>query len=285
MDRLPTLVHSWADLNHVLGSGPRTVVMTMGALHQGHLDLVDQAARLEGQIVVTIFVNPLQFGQGEDYETYPRNLDGDMAALQGRGVAAVYAPNVADVYPEGQPAVSVAAGPLGQVFEGAARPGHFDGMLTVVLKMLHRTAATTAVFGEKDAQQLALIRRMVADLDLDVQVVAVPTRRDHDGLATSSRNQCLDATGRTTALALPRAIAAGVAAARQGSPPGAIRQAARDGLAPLQPTAELDYLEVVEPLDFEVITDAYHGPAWIIGALRVGQTRLIDNAPIQVGGP
>jgi len=284
MDRLPTLARSWADLNRALSPGPRTVVMTMGALHQGHLDLVDHAARLDGQVVVTIFVNPLQFGQGEDYETYPRDLGSDLAALRGRGVKVVYAPSTADLYPQGKPTVSVSAGPLGQIFEGAARPGHFDGVLTVVAKLLRRTAATTAVFGEKDAQQLALVRRMVADLDLEVQVVAVPTRRDQDGLATSSRNQGLDGVARAAALALPRALTAGVAAAQPG-PASAIRQAARDSLQSFQAGAELDYLEVVEPSGFEVITDAYRGPALIIGALRVGQTRLIDNAPIVVGQP
>jgi len=257
--------------------------MTMGALHQGHLDLVDRAVAHGGQIVVTIFVNPLQFGQGEDFESYPRGLEADLAALQGRGVAVVYAPSVADIYPRGKPDITVAAGQLGQVFEGACRPGHFDGVLTVVHKLLLRTGATTAVFGQKDAQQLALIRRLVTDLDLPVQVLAVPTRRDPDGLAMSSRNQRLDAQARAKALVLPRALAAGAAEAAKSAVASAIRQAAWRILGAALPDLVVDYLEVVEPDSFAWLQDSYQGPGLIIGALRVGDTRLIDNAPITVG--
>lgn len=277
------LVQTWAELNQVLPAGPRTVVMTMGALHQGHLDLVDQAAQLGQPVVVTIFVNPLQFGPTEDFQSYPRNLQADLAVLEGRGVSAVYAPAAADMYPQGQPDVSIKAGPAGRVFEGAARPGHFDGVLTVVLKLLQRTAATTAIFGQKDAQQLALIQRMVSDLDLGVQIQAVPTRRDLDGLALSSRNQRLSPAARQVALVLPRALEAGASAAWAGQTLGAIRLAAHQVVNQAPAGFELDYLEVVEPSGFTVPQAAYQGPALLIGAAIVDSVRLIDNWPIGVG--
>ncbi|MCL2802655.1 MAG: pantoate--beta-alanine ligase [Micrococcales bacterium] len=279
----PLLAQTQAELDQALGSSRRTVVMTMGALHQGHLDLVDRAAQLGGQLVVTIFVNPLQFGSGEDFETYPRPLAADLAALKGRGVAVVFAPTVAEMYPRGQVAVSVSTGRLGQVFEGAARPTHFDGAMTVVLKLLQRTRASTAIFGQKDAQQLALIRQMVADLDLGVKIVAVPTRREADGLAMSSRNRYLDPAQRLNALALPRALAAGVEAAGRGEAAPAVLQAARQRLGPMGQGMALDYLELVEPAGFEKVDATYGGPGLIIAALKLGQTRLIDNAPITLG--
>ena len=278
----PKLVRTKAELDQALADGSRTVVMTMGALHQGHLDLVDRATQTGGQVIVTLFVNPLQFGPEEDFDSYPRTIEADLAELAASGVTLVYAPAEQDMYPDGKPQVTIRAGSMGQDFEGAARPGHFDGVLTVVHKMLQRTGAMTAVFGQKDAQQLALVKRMVADLDLGVQVLSVPTRREADGLAMSSRNSQLDPIERQIALALPRAIEAGVAAAVNHQPVTAIRAAARRGLGTLRSDTTLDYLEVVHPDTFTPFSDHDSGPALVIGALRIGQTRLIDNAPIWV---
>ncbi|MFD0270749.1 pantoate--beta-alanine ligase [Streptomyces sp. NPDC127106] len=194
------------------GSGPRAVVMTMGALHEGHATLIRSAreqAGPEGQVVVTVFVNPLQFGANEDLDRYPRTLDADLELAAGAGADAVFAPAVDEVYPGGDPQVRISAGPMGTRLEGATRPGHFDGMLTVVAKLLHLTRPDLALFGQKDAQQLALIRRMVTDLNFPVEVVGVPTVREEDGLALSSRNRYLSAPERRTALALSRALFAG----------------------------------------------------------------------------
>ena len=216
--------------------------MTMGALHEGHATLIRTARRLagaDGQVVVTVFVNPLQFGAGEDLDRYPRTLDADRAIAEREGADAVFAPSVEEVYPGGEPQVRVTAGPMGERLEGACRPGHFDGMLTVVAKLLHLTAPDIALYGQKDAQQLALIRRMVRDLNFPVEIVGVPTVREDDGLALSSRNRYLAPAERTAALALSRALFAAsdrlaaehalharAAAARRGHGPG--RRAHRD---------------------------------------------------------
>nr|WP_078988492.1 pantoate--beta-alanine ligase [Streptomyces sp. WM6372] len=192
--------------------GPRAVVMTMGALHDGHATLIRSArerAGETGQVVVTVFVNPLQFGADEDLDRYPRTLDADLEIARAAGADAVFAPAADEVYPGGDPQVRVSAGPMGERLEGATRPGHFDGMLTVVAKLLHLTRPDLALFGQKDAQQLALIRRMVTDLNFPVEVVGVPTVREEDGLALSSRNRYLSAQERRTALALSRALFAG----------------------------------------------------------------------------
>ncbi|MDF0371553.1 pantoate--beta-alanine ligase [[Kitasatospora] papulosa] len=206
-----TLLRSAAELE-ALGRAAgacRAVVMTMGALHDGHATLI-RAARAaagpEGQVVVTVFVNPLQFGEAADLDRYPRTLDADLAVATEAGADAVFAPSVDEVYPGGDPQVRITAGPMGERLEGAARPGHFDGMLTVVAKLLHLTRPDAAFFGQKDAQQLALVRRMVSDLNFGIDIVAVPTVRDPDGLALSSRNRFLSAEERSTALALPRAL-------------------------------------------------------------------------------
>ncbi|BAU84211.1 pantoate--beta-alanine ligase [Streptomyces laurentii] len=194
------------------GGGPRAVVMTMGALHEGHATLV-RAARdrvgPDGTVVVTVFVNPLQFGAGEDLDRYPRTLDSDLTLARAAGADAVFAPSVDEVYPGGEPQVRITAGPMGERLEGASRPGHFDGVLTVVAKLLHLTRPDLAFFGQKDAQQLALIRRMARDLDFPVEIVGVPTVREADGLALSSRNRYLSTPERHTALALSRALFAG----------------------------------------------------------------------------
>ncbi|MET8722548.1 pantoate--beta-alanine ligase [Streptomyces misionensis] len=192
--------------------GRRAVVMTMGALHEGHASLIRAARRIagpDGEVVVTVFVNPLQFGAGEDLDRYPRTLEADLKVAEQAGADAVFAPSVDEVYPGGDPQVRITAGPMGERLEGASRPGHFDGMLTVVAKLLLLTRPDVALYGQKDAQQLALIRRMVRDLNFGIEIVAVPTAREADGLALSSRNRFLSPDERRTALALSRALFAG----------------------------------------------------------------------------
>ncbi|MEU3608752.1 pantoate--beta-alanine ligase [Streptomyces sp. NPDC035033] len=189
--------------------GENAVVMTMGALHEGHATLIRAARERVGAggfVVVTVFVNPLQFGEGEDLDRYPRTLDADLELASAAGADAVFAPAVDEVYPGGRPQVRITAGPMGDRLEGASRPGHFDGVLTVVAKLLHLTRPDLAFFGQKDAQQLAVIRRMVTDLNFPVEVVGVPTVRETDGLALSSRNRYLSPGERRTALALSRAL-------------------------------------------------------------------------------
>lgn len=263
-----------------VGGGARAVVMTMGALHEGHATLVRAArARVgpDGTVVVTVFVNPLQFGAGEDLDRYPRTLDADVELAAQAGADLVFAPSVDEVYPGGEPQVRLAAGPMGERFEGASRPGHFDGMLTVVAKLLHLTSPDLAFFGEKDGQQLALIRRMTADLNFPVEIVGVPTVRERDGLALSSRNRFLSAQDRERALALSGALFAGREA--RGGGPAAVRAAADAVLAAAGLTP--DYLALIDPSDFTgVDRDDYCGEAVLAVAARVGSTRLIDNVRI-----
>ena len=233
------LVRGRADL-----PGPIAVVMTMGALHDGHAALVREAKRRAASVIVTIFLNPLQFGPGEDLAKYPRTFDEDLALCTAEGVDLVFAPGPDVVYPDGSPGVRVSAGRLGDLLEGQSRAGHFDGVLTVVGKLLHLTRPDLALFGQKDAQQLLLIRQMVRDLDFGCGVVAVPTVREPDGLAMSSRNMYLTALDREVALTLCRALAAGEVAAPEGA--SAIRRAARDVLV-REPLCLVDYLVLVHP--------------------------------------
>ncbi|GAA1095002.1 MULTISPECIES: pantoate--beta-alanine ligase [Kitasatospora] len=258
------------------------VVMTMGALHAGHAALIRAARRQvgrDGRVAVTVFVNPLQFGAGEDLERYPRTLDADLEVAREAGADVVFAPTVEEVYPNGEPLVRLSAGPMGDGFEGASRPGHFDGMLTVVAKLLHITDPDFAFFGEKDAQQLAIVRRMVADLDFDVEIVGVPTVREEDGLALSSRNRFLSDTERGQALALSRALFAGRDAGAQGAK--AVREAAAavldgaDGVTP-------DYLALIDPDSFTEVPDDFTGEALLAVAAKVGPARLIDNVGVIV---
>ncbi|MFG3085852.1 pantoate--beta-alanine ligase [Streptomyces parvulus] len=209
----PVLLRTADELHARVRGGRRAVVMTMGALHEGHATLVRTARDLvgpDGEVVTTVFVNPLQFGAGEDLDRYPRTLDADVEIAGRAGADAVFAPSVDEVYPGGEPQVRVTAGPMGERLEGASRPGHFDGMLTVVAKLLHLTRPDLALYGQKDAQQLALIRRMVRDLNFGVEIIGAPTVREEDGLALSSRNRYLSAAERRTALALSRALFAGL---------------------------------------------------------------------------
>jgi len=261
-------------------TGPVVLVPTMGALHSGHGTLLRAARALagpDGSVVVSIFVNPLQFGPGEDLDRYPRTLDDDLAMCADAGVSLVFAPSGAEMYPSGKPEVTVDPGSVGKVFEGQFRPGFFDGVLTVVLKLLHLTRPAIVVFGEKDAQQLALVRRMVRDTDLDIDVASVPTARDADGLATSSRNRYLSAADRTVALALPRALSAGQARAAEGA--AAVLGAAQEILR-AQPELAVDYVAVVDPHTFTAVRPGDGGPALLVAAARAGGTRLIDNVPL-----
>jgi pantoate--beta-alanine ligase len=229
---------------------------------------------------VTIFLNPLQFGPREDLSRYPRTIDDDLVICAREGVDLVFTPSPDVVYPDGDPGVRVSAGPLGDVLEGQSRPGHFDGVLTVVGKLLHLTRPDLAYYGQKDAQQLLLIRRMARDLDFPVEVVAVPTVREPDGLAMSSRNVYLTPSDREAALALSRALAAGAQIAAEG--PSAVRRAARSVLV-AEPLVLVDYLVLVHPETLEDVPEWYRGEALLAVAARVGTTRLIDNVPLRLG--
>jgi pantoate--beta-alanine ligase len=261
-------------------NGTVAVVMTMGALHAGHIELVRQARKRADAVIMTIFLNPLQFGPGEDLAKYPRTFDADLKLCIEEGVDLVFAPSPDVMYPNGEPGIRVTAGPLGNRLEGASRPGHFDGVLTVVAKLLHLTRADLAFFGQKDAQQLLMIRRMVQDLDYACEIVAVPTVREADGLALSSRNMHLSAFDREAALALSQALAAGEAASAEGA--SAVRRAAREVLV-REPLALVDYLVLVHPETLDDVPEWYRGAAVLLVAARIGQTRLIDNLPLTVG--
>ena len=299
------------------GGVPRAVVMTMGALHQGHFDLVSEAARrvgADGTVVVTIFVNPLQFAAGEDLDAYPRTLEADVegltAALRAPGEDGlavgrliVFAPAPEVMYPNGEPSVRLDPGPIATVLEGATRPTHFAGVLQVVLTLMHLTRPHWALFGRKDAQQLALVRAMVRDLAVPVEIVPVDIRREPDGLAMSSRNAYLNAREREQALALSRALAAGREAARAGADAAGVRTAALEVLEKA-PGVEVDYAAVVDPDSFVDLSGAGLGlpggavqsagavvpaepsqpvgPVLLALAARVGTTRLIDNALIDL---
>ncbi|GIH92993.1 pantoate--beta-alanine ligase [Planobispora siamensis] len=253
------------------------LVPTMGALHEGHRSLMRQARELAEHVAVSIFVNPLQFGPGEDYSRYPRTFEADLEICAAEGVGVVFAPSAEDLYlPDRQ--VSVSAGAMGTIAEGAFRPGHFDGVLTVVLKLFNLVRPDVAVFGRKDAQQLALIRRMVADLDVPVSVVGAPTVREPDGLALSSRNRYLSPQDRTAALALSRALFAG----ERESKPAEIVRAAR-AVLDAEPAADVDYLILVDPATFAEVGDDHTGEAVLAVAARVGTTRLIDNVVLTLG--
>jgi pantoate--beta-alanine ligase len=254
------------------------LVPTMGALHDGHLALVRAAKRVPGSVVVvSIFVNPLQFGAGEDLDSYPRTMDTDLEMLRSEGVEVVFAPTVAAMYPDG-PRTTVHPGPLGHDLEGASRPTHFAGMLTVVLKLLQAVAPDRAFFGEKDYQQLVLIKQMVADLNVDVRIVGVPIVREADGLALSSRNRYLTPTEREHACALSSALLAGMYAASAGV------DAALDAASAVLdevPAIEVDYLQVRGP-QLEPAPTSGLGRMLVAG--RLGSTRLIDNITIDIAG-
>ncbi len=264
--------------------GRVAVVMTMGALHEGHQALLRRAHEISDHVIITIFVNPLQFGPGEDFASYPRDLAADLARIEAAGGAdLVFTPQSVQMYPDGPPGISVSAGPAGEILEGSSRPGHFDGVLTVVTLMLNLVRPDVAVFGTKDAQQLSLIRQLVVSLGFDVSVEAVETVRGPDGLALSSRNANLSARQRRAAAAIPRALRAAVE--RSGAGLVASRGAA---LAVLSHTPGLvvDYVELVDPARFRLLRapgdDDSLRNALLVLAVRVGRTRLIDNVVLSV---
>lgn len=277
------------------------LVPTMGALHEGHARLARTAVEQNDVVVASIFVNPLQFGDAVDLDRYPRTLDADLALLEEQGVDLVFAPPVEEVYPGGEPLVRVTAGSLGEKWEGASRPGHFDGALTVVAKLLHYgipgsglppagafasgvggLPAYRAYFGQKDAQQLALVRRMVADLNFPVEIVAVPTVRSEDGLALSSRNRFLSADEREAALVLSRALR--LLAERATAHQPLDLESAR-AMVESQSLVGLDYFDVVDPLNLEPLAEncrkvPFRGEGLALIAAKVGPVRLIDNVPL-----
>jgi pantoate--beta-alanine ligase len=263
-----------AELRSRLEGQRVALVPTMGALHDGHLALVDRAVELADVVVVSIFVNPLQFGPTEDLERYPRDLDADLAALDGHGVDFVFAPAVDEMYPDGKPQTTVRAGVGGELLEGRSRPGHFDGMLTVVAKLLGIVRPAFVLFGQKDAQQLFLVQRMVKDLDIGTRVEPVETVREPDGLALSSRNRYLSSEERRAAPALHRALEAAASAGDRGI--DAVIAAAQSLLMG-EELVKVDYLKVVDPRTFQPVSDDYRGPARVLIAAQVGPARLIDN--------
>jgi pantoate--beta-alanine ligase len=262
----PVVARTRAELEIALADlpGPRRFVATMGALHAGHAALLSTAGP---GAVLSIFVNPLQFGPDEDLDLYPRTFDTDLEIAAAHEVAVVYAPTVEEMYPDGLPQVTVDAGPLGEIYEGAARPGHFDGVLTVVARLFGQIEPDIAFFGQKDAQQLALIRTMVRDLELGVRIIEVPTVRESDGFALSSRNRYLEPDQRRAALAISQALATGTIE-------GAERVLASE------PRLQLDYCALVDPATFGPV----EGPLGrLIIAAYAGSTRLIDNEVVDAG--
>jgi pantoate--beta-alanine ligase len=275
--------HAVAEVTRALRHTGRRVMLvpTMGALHDGHLALVRAAKKVPGSVVVvSIFVNPLQFGAGEDLDAYPRPLDDDLEMLSDEGVEVAFTPTASSMYPDG-PRTTVHPGPLGSELEGGSRPTHFAGMLTVVLKLLQIVRPDRAFFGEKDYQQLVLVRQMVDDLNVGVRIVPVPTVREPDGLAMSSRNRYLSAEEREQASALSSALLAARYAA--GAGPAAVLDAARAVLDEV-PTIRTDYLELRGPW---LEPAPAVGPARLLLAARLGATRLLDNVAIDLpdGGP
>jgi pantoate--beta-alanine ligase len=272
-------------------AAPVVLAPTMGALHEGHRALLRRARELAGpggSVAVSVFVNPLQFGPNEDLDSYPRTLEADLAVCAAEGVDLVFAPGVSDMYPQPQ-LVMVNPGPTGEILEGAFRPGFFHGVLTVVLKLCSLVRPDTAVFGQKDAQQLVLVRRMSADFGLGIEVEAVPTVRAADGLALSSRNKYLSAAERDIAPVLYRALSAGAAAAQAG--PAAVLAAAQAVLSedsrtrPPEASPRVDYLALVDGRSYDLVRDddlEFRGSAVLAVAARVGTTRLIDNVIVEL---
>ena len=278
---MPVVIDSVAELRRHLAGLDVAFVPTMGALHDGHLALVDRAHEIASTVVVSIFVNPLQFAAGEDLDRYPRTRDEDVAKLGELGVDFVFAPVVDELYPTWPIQTTVKAGPVGSLYEGRSRAGHFDGVLTIVAKLLNVVGPKFVVFGQKDAQQVFLVKRMVADLNLPVTVDVIETVREDDGLALSSRNRFLDARERRASRTLSIALEAAASSADRGI--DSVLAAAQSALMG-EALVELDYLKVVHPDTFLPVDDNYRGPAVVLIAATVGTTRLIDNEPIRLGG-
>ena len=270
----PRTMQAWADAEHAAGRRI-ALVPTMGALHAGHLALVDEARKHADRVVVSVFVNPIQFDRRDDFEKYPRTLADDSAMCTAAGVDAIYAPAAAAMYPEGfQSGVDVAG--LTEPLCGAARPGHFRGVTTVVTKLFHAVRPDVAVFGEKDFQQLAVIRRMIADLDFGIRIVGVPTVREADGLALSSRNRRLGAEDRAAAVCVPHALdaAADAVAGGETRAPVVVDRAVR--VIAGEPRARLEYAELRDPETLVEVQEVA-APALLALAVWVGGVRLIDN--------
>ena len=257
--------------------GRVALVPTMGALHDGHIALVEEARRHADHVVVSIFVNPRQFGPNEDLDAYPRREAKDAQMLQAAGVAILWAPTVEVMYPDGH-ATNISLSGVTEGLDGAARPGHFDGVATVVTKLFNQVQPNVALFGEKDYQQLAIVRRMVRDLDLPVEIVGVPTQRAEDGLALSSRNAYLSEDERHNALALPRALGE---AARQMEKGAAVDAAIARAIAMLAAHGfdPVDYVSLCDAQTLEPMA-VLDRPARLLGAARLGRTRLIDNIAV-----
>ncbi|WP_411353281.1 pantoate--beta-alanine ligase [Microcella daejeonensis] len=280
-DVVTTIADLRARLDAARAAGRRiALVPTMGSLHDGHLSLVEHAAAIADEVVVSIFVNPLQFGPTEDFEQYPRDLERDRAALAGHPGTIVFAPAVDEMYPLGASQTRVTAGAVGGLFEGRSRPGHFDGMLTVVAKLLNIVQPDAAVFGQKDAQQVHLVQRMVRELDIRTRIEVVETVRADDGLALSSRNAFLDERQRRAARSIPLALEAAQSAGDRGI--DAVLAAAQ-GVLMGEPAIELDYFAVVDPATFRPVPDEFRGLARALVAARVGSTRLIDTETLVLG--
>jgi len=257
------------------------LVPTMGALHEGHLSLVRAACSRADYVAVSVFVNPTQFGPSEDFAAYPRDIARDLELLSAEGADLVFSPSAETMYaPDAQ--VTVRPGPLSEVWEGASRPGHFSGVCTVVTKLFSTFQPDLAFFGEKDFQQLVVIRRLVQDLDLPVRVVGAPTVREHDGLALSSRNVNLSPEERGAATVLYRALRTAETLALGGDAGPAMLADAMRGVVADEPLAALDYAAVVDPVTLAKVSDTTQ-PARAIIAARVGATRLIDNMAIVFG--
>ena len=255
------------------------LVPTMGALHAGHFALVEEARRQADRVVATIFVNPLQFGEGEDLDRYPRREKEDSAALDRAGCDLLWMPTPEQIYPAGF-STTVSVKGLSSRWEGESRPGHFDGVATVVAKLFNAVRPDVALFGEKDFQQLAVISRMTADLAFGIEIVAVPTVRDRDGLALSSRNAFLSEDERTRALALPRALHEAAEAIEAGKPVEPTLAAARRALGDAG-FAPIDYVALVDSATLEPVLTAA-GRMRLIAAAKIGKTRLIDNSPVDM---
>ncbi len=254
------------------------LVPTMGALHAGHMSLVDEARRENDRVVVSIFVNPIQFAAGEDLGRYPQSPEHDLWMLRAAGVDAVYKPSVGDMYPPGSSARVVVHG-VAETLEGAARPGHFEGVATVVTKLLAATSADRAYFGQKDAQQVAVVRRLALDLDLGVEIRVCPTVREADGLALSSRNAYLSAPERQAAICLSQALGLAAEAYGRGERDSVRLQAILTSAIEVEPLARLEYAEVVDPASFSA------SGSLAVLAVTFGKTRLIDNHDLKLPYP
>ncbi len=274
VDELRLHADAWRALKRIIA-----IVPTMGALHEGHLSLIEEARRHADEVIVSIFVNPTQFAPGEDLDAYPRDPEGDLEKLRAAGADLAWMPPMEEMYPDGFATTVHVEGPAKAGLEDAFRPTHFNGVATVVAKLFLQSGANVAVFGEKDYQQLLVVRRMARDLDIPVKVIGAPTMREADGLAMSSRNAYLSEEERRKAPALWRALNAVAEAILSGTAPD---EAARSARADLETEGfEVDYLEARNAETLAPVADSAMEPVRILGAARLGRTRLIDNIPLR----